>query len=102
MRCAICHAWMVALSTGWLHRPWCRVPAELRKAKRQRWRRNRAARRRELARLIQAQAADMRRGRWADTQRFGRRRTTSWEKITGHDDGNDYESFPFRVWGEMI
>jgi hypothetical protein len=44
----------------------------------------------------------MRRGRWADTQRFGRRRTTSWEKITGHDDGNDYESFPFRVWGEMI
>ena len=81
------------------HQAWCSVPVIRRREKRARWRVNSRARKSELQRLIREQAADMRRGKWVDRQRFNRVRTASLDEIIGEE---GFETFPHRTWREMI
>lgn len=86
------------------HAAWCSVPSKARATKRRRWRLNKAARRRELAHLIQEQAAEMKRGAWINRQRLGpqRLRTASLTEIMYSDGEGVFEDFPYRIGEDMI
>lgn len=72
--------WACGRGRGRTHPRWCRkrIAREERRDVR---------RERELAKLIRSQAADMKRGRWIDRQRFGpdRTRTVSLNAFFSYD-----------------